>query len=442
MALVDTLRSLRDLVGLRKQLLGPGMSTSAMVAFYPDPEVAEAMALPGGYPPEELHVTLAFLGSDAVVMLDREAVEAALAPLAAASFPLEGNVSGVGRFTPEVPPGNGEGEWPLVALIDLPALPEFRQRLVGTLDAAGVPVARNHGFCPHMTLAMVGPDDEYAAGQILAAGVDPMSLRFGSIVLAWGDSRTVFRLGDRSAGITVEAAAKALLGKRTSDETRELLREAVIARVGQGNGRWSYVRDFTDTAVVYEVTEDGGPSQTWLASYTVSDVDGSVALGESVEVEAETEYRAKGPAAVLKAAQGPVVKADSSLRYTFAPMYPASPENPTAADLDAHGDFATGDDLQAAVWDYVRKGDRSIRFQHMGADTKIGEWVEIVSWPFDVEVPLTKASGETVTKTYRAGTVFLGTVWTETGWELVQKGLLTGYSLGGSAHRVDVELAA
>jgi 2'-5' RNA ligase len=334
-----------------KALYGPGMSTSAMVALYPDPTVADQLALDGGYDPADLHITLAFLGADAVLTTDREAVEAVLAPLAAALAPLDGSVSGVGRFTPALPPGTGEGEWPLVALIDIPALPEFRQRLVAALGAAGVDVARDHGFCPHMTLAMVGPDDEWAAAQILAAGVDASALRFGSIVLAWGDEHVSFPLGQPAGGAD----------------------------------------------------------------------------------QAEPD--------VYKAVEGPVIKSDEAKRYTLAPLYPASPESPSAAHLDAHGDFATADDLQAAVWDHVRKGDRTIRDQHRGG-TAIGEWVEIVSWPYEVTVPLTSADGSTVQKSFAPGTVFLGVVWTQAGWEDIRKGAKTGYSLGGAATRVLVEMAA
>ncbi len=343
---------------LRKALTfggGSPMSTSAVVALYPPRDVAEELALAGGYDPDELHVTLAFLGSDAVLRLDRQAVEAVLGPLAAALPALTGNVSGIGRFTPEIPPGTGDAEWPLVALIDMPALPEFRQRLVHALGAAGIDVARDHGFCPHMTLAMVGEDDEWAAGQILSAGVDPVALRCGEIVLAWGDEHIRFPLGQ---------------GQQGDDAARD----------------------------------------------------------------------ARGAAPAMKAVQVGVTKSDEAKRYTLAPLYPASPDTPLAGHLDAHGDFATAEDLQAAVWDHVRKGDRTIRDQHRDG-TAIGEWVEIISWPYEVTVPLTKADGTTAEKSFAPGTVFLGVVWTEKGWDDIRKGVKTGYSLGGATTPVFVEMA-
>lgn len=246
-------------------------------------------------------------------------------------------------------------------------------------------------------------------------------------------------------------AEKSLMGKRTADETRELLRHAVVARVGRADGTWSYVRDFSDTELVYEVSGDMTPAKSYVASYVIDALTDAVFLGDGTEVDVETVYEPKNSvpffgagsglfgSTVAKAVAGPVMKSDEAKRYTFAPMYPASPESPEAAHLDAHGDFATADDLQGAVWDYVRKGDRAIRRQHTDG-TVVGECVEIVSWPFATTMPMTCADGSTVTKEYEAGTVFLGAVWTPEAWPDVVSGKLSGYSLGGSAVRVDVEV--
>lgn len=189
--------------------------TSAMIALYPPGDVAAVMALSGDFsdrlPPSDLHITLAYLGPEATLELDREAVEAAIAPLAAVSAPLEGWVSGIGRFSAGYPAG--QDAWPLYASIDLPTLPEFRQKVVANLAAAGIPHARNHGFSPHMTLAYVQEGDEPAAAALLASGLAPVGLRIGSVVLAWGKDRTVFPLDGVSAGAqdTEQEAADALL---------------------------------------------------------------------------------------------------------------------------------------------------------------------------------------------------------------------------------------
>lgn len=119
-------------------------------------------------------------------------------------------------------------------------------------------------------------------------------------------------------------------------------------------------------------------------------------------------------------------------RYTLGPWYVPN-------QIDAHGEWSDPDSLQKALWGYVESGDRDIRLQH---DRSIvaGRWVEAMSWPFEVEVPLTKADGTVTKYKYPAGTPFLGVQWEPWAWELVEKGLLRGYSIGGKSDRVLVDL--
>lgn len=126
-----------------------------------------------------------------------------------------------------------------------------------------------------------------------------------------------------------------------------------------------------------------------------------------------------------------VTKTQPEDRYTFGVLYV-----PGARDSD--NEYAEADDLQKAVWQYVRKGERRIRDTH--TNQTIGEMVEIVSWPLEVVVPVTgygKSSGEEVKK-YKlpANTVFAGVIWDDDAWTEVKRGRLRGYSLGGRAIRL------
>ena len=147
-------------------------------------------------------------------------------------------------------------------------------------------------------------------------------------------------------------------------------------------------------------------------------------------------------AAVTKAAAGPATVYDPVKRYTLGPLYPAAPHAVTRADLDAHDEFVTADDLQESVWDYVKSNDRKIRLQHGDGTHIIGEWVELMCQPAPVTVDLALPGGETVTKTFATGTPFMGVVWNELGWALVEKGLIRGFSFGGSAQKMTVEVEA
>ena len=69
-----------------------------------------------------------------------------------------------------------------------------------------------------------------------------------------------------------------------------------------------------------------------------------------------------------------VSKADSEKRYTLGAMY--IPDRG-----DAHGEWTDSNELQRAVWDYVKSNDRRIRLQH-NRDVVAGEWVEVMATVF------------------------------------------------------------
>lgn len=127
--------------------------------------------------------------------------------------------------------------------------------------------------------------------------------------------------------------------------------------------------------------------------------------------------------------------ADEERRYTMGPMYIPN-------SVDAQGEWTDEDELQQAVWQYVREGDRRIRLQH-NRDIIAGEWVEVLTWPFEVSVPmmsLEQTVNKVETMTFPKNTVFLGVVWEPWAWDLVKQGLLRGYSIGGNAARVMADL--
>ena len=120
-------------------------------------------------------------------------------------------------------------------------------------------------------------------------------------------------------------------------------------------------------------------------------------------------------------------------RYTFGPLYA-----PNRAD--AHQEYVEPDQLQDAVHAFVRmsaRKGRQIHLQHhdMGVHV-VGEWVEVVAWPYDHTVTLTKAGEKPRTLSFPKGTVWMGIIWKPDAWPLVKSGKLSGLSMGGKALRV------
>jgi hypothetical protein len=127
-----------------------------------------------------------------------------------------------------------------------------------------------------------------------------------------------------------------------------------------------------------------------------------------------------------------ISKAEGERRYTLGAMYIPNIE-------DAHGEWTDADELQKAVWEYVRKDDRRIRLQH-NRDVIAGEWLEIMSFPYSLTVPIKSPEGVEKEHTYPAHTVFLGVVWEPWAWQMVKDGKIRGYSIGGKAERLFVDM--
>jgi hypothetical protein len=140
---------------------------------------------------------------------------------------------------------------------------------------------------------------------------------------------------------------------------------------------------------------------------------------------------AEGGTATIVGEIRSLFKADEK-RFTLGPWY--IPDR-----ADAHGEWTDPEELQKALWNYVKSGDRRIRLQH-NKNVVAGEWVETMTWPYPVTVPITKADGTMGEHTYPTGTVFMGVQWEPWAWEMVKAGKLTGYSIGGKAERILVDL--
>lgn len=150
-------------------------NSGAMVALYPDPKDAVDLAVKGGEPADQLHVTLAFLGS--ARGKPKEKALAAVSAWAKKTPPLKGETSGVGYFDV----GKATCTY---RSVDLPDLPTAREVLIKALEKSGAPARTDHGFSPHMTV-----DYRYRKLE-----VEKAPIVFRSVTLAWGGERHSFPL--------------------------------------------------------------------------------------------------------------------------------------------------------------------------------------------------------------------------------------------------------
>lgn len=163
--------------------------TGVMVALYLPPDIAAGLALnqdaaPEGVDieePDELHLTLAYLGTAGIdVTVDQlDRLAQAVAAWATDAAPLQGVISGIGVF-------NNEDSIVTYASFDSPALPTARQHLVATLTAAGFTVSDDHGFTPHITLAY---------GDLRGLNIPRIPVTFDDVTLAYAGQQMTLPLG-------------------------------------------------------------------------------------------------------------------------------------------------------------------------------------------------------------------------------------------------------
>jgi 2'-5' RNA ligase len=108
--------------------------------------------------------------------------------------------------------------------------------------------------------------------------------------------------------------------------------------------------------------------------------------------------------------------------------------------VDAHGDWVEKNDLEKTFHDYMADSDRDLRLQH-NPEIVAGRIVEgyIQRTALEVDVP-DPDTGVLMKHSYPAGTPFLGVIWKDWAWPLVEAGEIRGYSIGGTAEKVSVDL--
>ena len=176
---------------LKLKAADSGEHTSIWLGLYLDRKTAKWLAIPGGEAPEDLHITLAMLGDVSERSpADLKRLRRTLATFAASQAPLDGRISGFGRFT-DVPAGQPTV---LYASPDLPGLPAYRAALVEQLTAIGFAPDTTYGYTPHITLAYIPADEALPIDDVPA-----LSLHFEQVWLAVADTRSSYDMDGEPA---------------------------------------------------------------------------------------------------------------------------------------------------------------------------------------------------------------------------------------------------
>jgi len=172
-----------------------------MVALRLPQATAKDIAIEGGEPPEQLHVTLAYLGRMSAVAPDGLMAAADALSRIATSPILRGVLSGIGRFSATE---TSDGKDVLVRLVDVPGLTALRAKLIDALKDRDIEVCTEHDFLPHLTLAYIDP------GKQIDLRSKIQDVYFDAIALSVNNADTMFPLGQADPLTEAkEAAGKA-----------------------------------------------------------------------------------------------------------------------------------------------------------------------------------------------------------------------------------------
>jgi 2'-5' RNA ligase len=193
---------------------------------------------------DELHLTLVFLGTAGA-----DVPESLLPTLLSTVKGWAATTPPITGYTSGIGVFANPGETVTYASVDCPALPAARQELVRLLTGEGLPVSATHGFTPHITLAY---------GDARDAEVSRLPLVFSTVSVVYAGQRTDFPMGP----------APAVTGPPQVDDVAE--RARVVERVVERVDEWTIP---TLTAAGASVTV---PAEPWHA--VVTDIGGRTFL--------------------------------------------------------------------------------------------------------------------------------------------------------------------
>lgn len=237
-----------------------------------------------------------------------------------------------------------------------------------------------------------------------------------------------------------------------SFEDQEAFRKAIVAEIHDGltfEELPEDIQEMIEEAEEYQVEAEKGAADLYDFS----------SLGPDKEEEEEEPEVKKG------AIEYEIRKSDETKRYTLGIVYEPGVE-------DSQGDSADAEDIEKGCWGFMKhlqgqtslnkmalellegiintieKGDElqidaealleevekaegsGLGFMHKAWPEDIGDIVECYTAPADFYI-----GGDLIKK----GTWLMGVVWSDSYFEKVQKGEITGYSMGGRGRRVPIE---
>jgi 2'-5' RNA ligase len=406
--------------------------TGAMIGFWLPSQVAKLLVQHGATEPvDELHLTVAYFGKAADMPPEKQAALVRIAQeYCAASPPLTGQISGVGRFAPSA---GSEGQEVIYASFDCPNLVAFRQGLLSRLERAGITCDMQHGYTPHITLAYVQSEKQFG----LPTSAPKSMVTFGALTVALAGQRTqcplgglVLKEGPRTDlyDLPVQKADNISLIKAAYEKSMQEFGQAVtkfsaaevgerLYRVTDGWGERYYLVE--GAKAVPLATKMADARAFWVDKARLDDTHHPRTLGWSNE-KWDAALKEWARSQVAKQVTATILKADEHRQLVYGVVL--EPDM-----IDSQLDVMRASEIEAAAHYYLNfsrvVGDRHRKKAN-------AEVVESYIAPVDFDL-----NGQRVKKGSWVLVVHITDPYL---WQQVKQGLYTGFSVGGFGERREV----
>ena len=163
-------------------------SKQSAIMIYPDRDISQALAIPGGLPFEQLHCTVLYLG-DVRDLPDFDEIITRVSDVESPT-PITLPIKGLHVF-PE-----GDNGFPVVILLQPSlALSNYREQLLEN----GVPDSSTYAYRPHLTLGYAEDEKDGLSMMALARAYLPSEINFTNTMLSWDNE--YFDLDDETESL-------------------------------------------------------------------------------------------------------------------------------------------------------------------------------------------------------------------------------------------------
>ena len=383
--------------------------SGVMIGFFLPSDLAKEVALDRdfGEKPEELHLTVLYLGKE-LTEAEVGAVKKLVERCGRRYAPLQGTVGGVARF-PATPSSDNKDV--LVRLVDVPRLELLREHLIRKLRDNGIEPVLNHGYTPHITLAYVEPEFESTLKTLkeLPLAVNQLTVAVGGLRFDYPlNGEEVLKAMPTASDVHVDAP---IASRRNKREYSQDYLNAMLAKVKKELPEWMYKE-----LVKIARSSAGGHAKARYRRETMEDL-GKEFVGKAADLESSVDIDLEFNVVEKKA--------DKKQVFGWALVAEVGKGAPV---VDRQGDVVNEDEMERFAYNFVSDSRQmGVMHKSLGGGKLIESFVA------------TREKQEAMGVDFGKSAWWIGwQIEDDEVWKRIKDGELTSFSIHGKGKRLKI----